>query len=81
MIGCSAHFFNNMIERSLCIPNLVGEDIQRLFNNIHDIVVYLRSSHYQCELSVKGRVPKRHVFGSKNYDLRHPYLESALNSE
>ena len=29
----------------------------------------------------KGRVPKWHVFGPKNYDLRHPYSESALNSE
>jgi hypothetical protein len=52
-IGCSAHFINKIIEHSLCIPNPDCEDIQRLFNNIYDIVVHLRSSHYQCKLSVK----------------------------
>ena len=39
----------------------------------------LRQTMKMSEL--KGRVPKRHVFGPKNYDLRHPYSESALNSE
>ena len=52
-VGCSAHFVNKMIEDSLCIPNPDCEDIQRSFNNIRAIVVYLRSSHNQCKLSVK----------------------------
>jgi hypothetical protein len=29
----------------------------------------------------KGRVPLGHACGPKNYDLRHTYSESALNSE
>ena len=41
----------------------------------------LLSSENKNNLRNKGRVPKWHVFGPKNYDLRHPYSESALNSE
>jgi hypothetical protein len=52
-IGGSAHFINKIIEHSLCIPNPNCEDIQRLFNNMHDIVVHLRSLHHQCKLSIK----------------------------
>ena len=29
----------------------------------------------------KGRVPKWHVFGPKNYGMKHTYSESAFNSE
>jgi hypothetical protein len=36
---------------------------------------------FRIKNSIKERVALRHVFGPKNCDLRHTYLESALNSE
>jgi hypothetical protein len=52
-VGCSTHFINKIIEHSLCKKDIDCDVIQRLFNDIHDIVVYLRSSHVQSKLSKK----------------------------
>ncbi|CAF4632916.1 unnamed protein product, partial [Rotaria magnacalcarata] len=40
-IGCATHFINKIIEHALCKPNIDCDAIQQLFNDIHDIVVYL----------------------------------------
>ncbi|CAF4609023.1 unnamed protein product, partial [Rotaria sp. Silwood2] len=73
-IGCSAHFINKIIEHSLCIPNPDCEDIQRLFNSIHDLVVYLRSSHNQCKLSVKLQ-----LFCKIKWNSAYSMLSSFIN--
>jgi hypothetical protein len=52
-IGCAAHFINKIVEHSLCNPNIDCDDIQRLFDDIHDLVVFLRSCHNQWKLSKK----------------------------
>ncbi|CAF1482810.1 unnamed protein product [Rotaria sp. Silwood1] len=50
-VGCSAHFLNKIVEHSLTLPTIGCDDIQMMFNNVQDLVSYLRRSHNQSKLS------------------------------
>ena len=52
-IGCATHFINKIVEHALCKPDIDCDAIQQLFNDIHDIVVYVRSCHNQSKISKK----------------------------
>jgi hypothetical protein len=64
----------------------IPSELKKL-NNLEKHLIALRLPFMKIvnlssgKISNKGRVALRHVFGPKNYDLRHTYSESALNSE
>ncbi|CAF1353535.1 unnamed protein product [Adineta steineri] len=73
-IGCSTHFINKIIEHSLCVRDIDCDDIQRLFNNIHDLVVYLRQSHNQSKLSKKLQLFSKTRWNSA-YDMLSSFID------
>ncbi|CAF1474954.1 unnamed protein product [Adineta ricciae] len=73
-IGCSAHFINKIIEHSLCKKDIDCDVIQQLFNNIHDIVVYLRSSSNQSKLSKKLQ-----LFSKPRWNSAHAMICSFID--
>jgi hypothetical protein len=73
-IGCASHFVNKIIEHSLCTPNINCDAIQKLFNDIHELVVYLRTSHNQSKLSKKMQLFTKTRWNSA-YDMLSCFIE------
>jgi len=73
-IGCASHFINKIIEHALCKPDIDCDAIQRLFNDIHDIVVYLRLSHNQSKLSKKLQLFSKTRWNSA-YDMICSFID------
>ncbi|CAF3817810.1 unnamed protein product [Rotaria magnacalcarata] len=73
-IGCATHFINKIIEHALCKPNIDCDAIQQLFNDIHDIVVYLRSCHDQSKLSKKLQLFSKTRWNS-SYEMISSFID------
>ncbi|CAF3375517.1 unnamed protein product [Rotaria sp. Silwood2] len=73
-IGCATHFINKIIEHALCKSDIDCDAIQQLFNDIHDIVVYLRSCHNQSKLSKKLQ-----LFSKSRWNSAYEMISSFIN--
>ncbi|CAF1377482.1 unnamed protein product [Adineta steineri] len=73
-IGCATHFINKIIEHSLCKRDIDCDAIQQLFDCIHDLVVYLRSSHNQSKLSKKLQLFSKTRWNSA-YDMVCTFID------